>query len=90
MKGSINLTKLTILRKKTHGINQTEYLSYLAILPNITKIIRKNWNILQINENFKELFKNQQITALKRNKIIQEIIGTHGIENRRVKKDLKI
>ena len=26
-------------------------------LPNITKTIRKNWNILQINKNFKEVFK---------------------------------
>ena len=28
-------------------------------LPNTTKIIRKNWNITQINESFKEIFKNR-------------------------------
>ena len=40
------------------------------------KTIRKNWNILQINENFKEIFKNEPIAAFKRSKNIQEIIGT--------------
>ena len=40
-------------------------------------------------KNFKEIFKNEPITAFKRNKDIQKIIGTHWIENGRVKKDLK-
>ena len=51
------------------------------------KTTRKNWNILQINENFKDIFKNEPITAFKRNKNIQEIIGTHWIENGSVEKD---
>ena len=28
-------------------------ITYNRFLPNITKTIKKNWNILQINENFK-------------------------------------
>ena len=55
-------------------------------LPNIAKIIR---NILQINENVKEIFKNEVITPFTRNKNIHEIIWTHWIENRKVKKDLQ-
>ena len=43
---------------------------YNRFLPNITKTIRKNRNILQINENFKEIFKNKLRTAFKRNKNI--------------------
>ena len=35
------------------------------------------------------IFKNEPITAFKRNKNIQEINGTHWIEHGRVKKDLK-
>ena len=51
-------------------------ITYNRFLLNITKTIRKNWNILQINENFKEIFKNEPITAFKRNKNDQEIIET--------------
>ena len=64
-------------------------ITYNRFLSNITKIFRKNWNILQINENFKEIFKNEAITAFKRNKNLQEITGTHCKENERVKKGLK-
>ena len=64
-------------------------ITYNQFLSNITKIFRKNWNILQINENFREIFKNEAITAFKRNKNLQEITGTHCKENKRVKKGLK-
>ena len=64
-------------------------ITYNRFLSNITKIFRKNWNILQINENFKEIFKNEAITAFKRNKNLQEITGTHCKENERVEKGLK-
>ena len=74
-------------RQKSGGIPLV--FTYNRFLPNITKIIRKNWNILQINENFKEILKNQGIIAFKQNKNIQEIIGTYRIENGKVKKVLK-
>ena len=59
---------------------------YNQFLPNNTKTVSKNWNILQINKNVKEIFKNEITTAFKN---IPEITGTHLIENRRVKKDFK-
>ena len=62
---------------------------YIQFLPNITNTIRKNSNILHINKNVKEIFKNEPIAAFKRNKNIQEVIGTHWIEHGRVKKYLK-
>ena len=57
-------------------------------LPNNTKTVRKNWNILQISENSIEIFKNEPIIVFKQNKNVEEV-GTHWTENRRVKKDLK-
>ena len=42
-----------------------------------------------MNKNLKKSFKNELIAAFKRSRNIQEIIETHWIENRRVKKDLK-
>ena len=61
MKGPVYLTDSTLLR----------------FLPTISKTIRKNWNILQINEKFREIFLKEPITAFNQNKSIQEIIGTH-------------
>ena len=93
MKGSVYLTESNLLRKKTHEKKSDRIpllILYNRFLPNIIKNIRKNWNIVQINENFKEIFKNEPITAFKRNKNIPEIIGTHWIENGGVKKDLKV
>ena len=34
-------------------------ITYNQFLPNITKTIRKNWNMLQINKNFEKNFKNE-------------------------------
>ena len=64
-------------------------ITYNLFLPNIPKTIGKNWIILEKNENFKEIFKNEPITAFKRDKKIQEIIETHSMENGRAKKYLK-
>ena len=57
-------------------------------LPNNTKTVRKNWDILQISENSIEIFKNEPIIVFKQNKNVEEV-GTHWTENRRVKKGLK-
>ena len=43
-------------------------IAYNRFLPNITKTIRGNWNILQI----KEIFKNEPIRAFKQNKSIHK------------------
>ena len=47
-------------------------MTYNRFLPNITKTIRKNQNILQINKNCKAIFKSEPIAAFKRNKNIQD------------------
>ena len=80
-----------MLRQKTQKKSDRIPLviTYDGFLSNITKTIWKNWNILQINKNLKEIFKSEPITAFKRNKKIQEIIGRHWIENERVNKNLK-
>ena len=46
-------------------------ITYYRFLPKTTETIKKNWNILQINENFKEIFKNEPISAFKWNINIQ-------------------
>ena len=46
-------------------------ITYNQFRPNIPKTIGKNWNILQINEKFKQIFKNEPVTAFKRKNNIQ-------------------
>ena len=61
-------------------------LTYSRFLPNLRAVVRKNLNILQTNENLRELFKEHPITAFKGNKNQKEIIGNTRIENGKVKK----
>ena len=61
-------------------------LTYNRFLPNLTAIVRKNWNILQTNKSLRELFEEQPITAFTRNKNLKEITGGTRIENDKVKK----
>ena len=49
-------------------------LTYSRFLPNLTAVVRKNWNILQTNKNLRGLFQEHPITAFKRNKNLKEII----------------
>ena len=60
-------------------------MTYNWFLTNTTKTIRKNWNILQVIENLKEIFKNEPITAFKRNKNIQEVIGNRKWKSQKKK-----
>ena len=52
-------------------------LTYNRTLPNISEIVRKNWHILQINPEFRNVFVNKPTIAFKRNKNIQDLIGGH-------------
>ena len=60
-------------------------MTYNWFLTNTTKTIRKNSNILQVIENLKEIFKNEPITAFKRNKNIQEVIGNRKWKSQKKK-----
>ena len=59
-------------------------LTYNRFCPNIGKVIRKHWNLLEINEYLKEIFNCQPITAFRRNKNLKEFIGSKKIEKNKV------
>ena len=61
-------------------------LTYNGFLPNISKVFRKHWNLLLINDSLKETFNCQPITAFKRNVNLRELIGSNKIEQGKVKK----
>ena len=52
----------------------------------MTGVVRKNWNIFQINKNLQELFQEHPITTFKRIKNLKEIVGGIRIKNDKVKK----
>ena len=56
-------------------------LTYNRTLPNISEIVRKNWHILQINPEFRNVFVNKPTIAFKRNKNIQDLIGGRLIKD---------
>ena len=59
-------------KRHSTKIKQNTSRNYIyQLLSNIAKTIWKNWNMLQINDNFKEIFKKGLITTFKWNKDIQ-------------------
>ena len=50
----------------------------------MSEVIRKNWHILQINPEFRNLFVNKPKVVFKRKKYIQDIIGGYLIKDRKV------
>ena len=64
-------------------------ITYNRALPNISKIVNRNWNILQINTKFHRVFKDTPIIAFKRSRNLKEIIGGHIVKQGKVfKKNL--
>ena len=62
-------------------------LTYNRFCPNISKVIRKHRNLLEINESLKEIINCQPITAFRRNKNLKELTVSNKIEKHKVKKD---
>ena len=53
---------------------------------NISNIVRKHWNILNISRTLQGLFQEVLITAFKRNRNLKELTGSNCIENGKVKR----
>ena len=64
-------------------------ITYNRTLPNRSKIVNRNWNILQISTKFHGVFQGTPMIAFKRSKNLQEIIGGHTVKQGKVfKKNL--
>ena len=73
---------MTSKRKKIHDKetqNKTPLvLTYNFFFPNISNIVRKHWNIVNISRTFQGLFEKERITVFKRNRNLKELIGSIG------------
>ena len=73
------------VRAKPKQICITLTLIYHRFCPNISKVIRKHWNLLELNESLKKIFNCQPTKAFRRNKNLKELIGSNKIEKNKVK-----
>ena len=77
------------VREKPEQASIPITLNCKGFCPNITKVMRKHWNVLAINESLKKIFNCQPITAFKQNKKLKELIGGSKIEKNKKKKKKK-
>ena len=61
-------------------------IAYNHLCPNISKVIRKHWNWLEIIESLEEVFKYHPIIAFRWNRNLKELIRSSKIEKNEVKK----
>ena len=59
-------------------------MTYNQTLPNFRKILSDNWNLLKLYNRLKHVFKEQPITAYRRNENLRDVIGDTTIENNKV------
>ena len=62
-------------------------MTYNRTLANISKIVNRNWNILQINTEFYRVFKDTSMIAFKSNKNLQKTIRGHTVQQGKVFKE---
>ena len=58
--------------------------TYNKNLPPIRNMIEKHWNILKINDKFKDTFKTPPVIAYRRNKNLRDLLGQTTISNNKV------
>ena len=73
--------KSTLLNKiKTSNTERVPFtVTYNKTLPDLKTIMDKNWHILQIEPKLNEIFAEQPLLALKRNKSLRDIIGGNKV-----------
>ena len=59
-------------------------ITYIRTLANISKIVNRNWNILQINSEFHGVFHITPMIAFKRSKNLRKIIGCYTFKQGKV------
>ena len=59
-------------------------ITYNRYLPNISKMITKNWNILKISPTLQKVFDKRPMITYKRNKNLVELIYRHTLQEGKV------
>ena len=80
------------LTYKTYKTNKRIPLTttFNPTLPEISNILKSNWNILQIKPEVKECFPEPPIISYRRNKNLRDMIGSNEIINNKVRRNFKL
>ena len=70
--------------KKTNKNKVPQSIPYNRTLPNISKIVKRNWNILQIKTKLNGVFQATPMIAFTSSKNLQGIIGGHTVKQEKV------
>ena len=80
----LEIKELFTCKEKNNKSRILLSITYNRTLPNISKIVNKNWNISQIKAEFHGVFQATAVIAFKRSKNLQESIGGHTIKQGKV------
>ena len=72
--------QLLLTNKRTIQNRIPVSINYNRYLPNISKIITKNWNILQISPTLQNVFDKKPMITYKRNKNLDEEVTLYKAE----------
>ena len=61
-------------------------LTYNRTLPNVKRAISNNWNLLHINQEFKDVFQEPPILAFRRNRHLYDQLGCKNIVDGKVQR----
>ena len=81
---NIERKQLLSTNKRTTQNRIPVSITYHRYLANISNIITKNWNILQISPTLQKVFDKKPMITHKRNKNLGELIGGHTLQGRKV------
>ena len=61
-------------------------LTYNRTLPNVKRAISNNWNLLHINQEFKDVFQEPPILAFRRNRNLYDLLGCKNIVDGKIQR----
>ena len=61
-------------------------LTYNRTLPNVKRAISNNWNLLHVNQEFKDVFQEPPILAFRRNRNLYDLLGCKNIVDGKVQR----
>ena len=71
-------------KEKSNQQPLTFITTYNRTLPNLKKVIDKNWHILQLNDQLQKTFSEKPVISYRRNRNLKDIIGSNIISNEKV------
>ena len=61
-------------------------MTYNPTLPNVKRAVANNWNLLHINQEFKDVFQEPPILAFRRNRNLNDLLGCKNIVDGKLQK----